>query len=118
MTIVAVVPTSRAAIATACAWLPDEYATHAAAPGRFRQRGDLVVGAAELEGAAALEALRLDVDVGADQARERPRGEHRRPVRHPVEAVRGLLHVRELDHRQGLAFAPSSPKPQRRPFRT
>ena len=118
MRIVAVVPTSRAAIATACAWLPDEYASDASAPGGLRQRGDLVVGAAKLEGTAALEALRLDVDVGADQAGERPRGEHRRPVRHPVEAVRGLLHVRELDHRQGFAFARSSPKPQSRLFST
>ena len=42
----------------------------AAAPDGFRQRRDLVVRAAELERAAALEALRLDVDLA--RRRDRP----------------------------------------------
>jgi hypothetical protein len=101
MRIVAVVPSSRAAIATACAWLPDEYAT---TPSRgLRQRGDLVVCAAELERASALEALRLHVDLRADETVERPGSDDRRAVRDAVEAARRRQHVGELDHRQGFA---------------
>ena len=80
-----------------------------------RERRDLVVRAAELERAAALEALRLQVDARADALVERARGDDRRAVRDSREPCGRGLDVRELDHRQGLQFARKSPNPQSEP---
>ena len=84
----------------------------------LRQRGDLVVRAAELERAAALEALGLEVHRRAREPVERSRGEDRRAVRDAVEPRRRRLDVGELDQRHGLALARRRPKPQSVPSRT
>ena len=87
---VAGMPSKRAASAIACAWLPDENATTPArrcARVEARQR---IEGAAELEGAHALEVLALE-----EHARRRARAsavrerQHRRAVGVAFEAARG-----------------------------
>ena len=68
ITIVAGTPSSAAAAATPCAWFPLESATTPRSIRSRRRRRERVEGAAELERAGALEALRLDVDLAARAA--------------------------------------------------
>ena len=85
---------------------------HAAPPQVLRQRRDLVVRAAKLERAAALEALGLQMHRRADEPVERARREDGRAVGDALEAPGGRLHVVEVDHRHGFVCARSKPKPQ------
>jgi hypothetical protein len=67
ITTVAGTPNSRAASATACAWLPDDGATTPRARTRARA-GEERVGAAQLERAAALQHLGLEPHVARPRA--------------------------------------------------
>ena len=89
MRIAARTPSSRAEIATACAWFPGADRAHAARPLVVRQRRHERVRAAELECPAALEGLALEQHVRAHARVERARRHHRRPVRDAVEHLRG-----------------------------
>ena len=79
------------------------------------ERRDLVVRAAELEGAAALEALRLQVDARAGSLVERSRREDRRAVGDAGEPLRRALDVLELDHRHGVRAAAEEAESPERP---
>ena len=68
---VARMPASRAAHATACPWLPALAATTPAARSSCDEQRDAVDGAADLEGAGALEVLGLEQHLAARAARER-----------------------------------------------
>ena len=68
MKIVAEMPASRAAHATAWPWLPALAATTPAAPLRLAERRDRVVRAADLERARPLEVLRLEEHLAARRA--------------------------------------------------
>jgi hypothetical protein len=76
-------PSILADSAIACAWLPEENATtpalRCAASNRDR----------------ALKALALEEDPRAEFLVEDARGDHRRPVRVPLDAARGRDHVVE-----------------------
>ena len=115
MTIVAVVPSSRAAIATACAWLPDEYAS--------TPRAQLVAGS----DAILLYAPRnlnapprwkhsafrcTDAPTSSSSVRDVKTG-----VRWATPSRRraAACDVGEVDHRHGFARGCSSPKPQSLP---
>ena len=66
---------------------------HAAFPlvgGEARER---VIGAAELEGAGALEVLALEEELGAGEGVERSRGRDRRAMRDAGDLPRGVLDV-------------------------
>ena len=80
---------------------------HAARPLLLIQRREEVVGAAELERAAALEALALEEDAGA----ERPRGHHRRAVRDAVEDARRRADVVEVHVAKRASSARISGRP-------
>ena len=75
MTIVAREPSSAAAMRDGLRVVAGGVGDDAASQRVLVEGRDLVVRAAELEGAAALEALRLDVDARADPLVERARGE-------------------------------------------
>ena len=64
------------------------------------QRGHGVEGAAELEGAGALEVLGLQGDRGADPRVERARAQQGRAVRDAVEARGGRVHVVDRDRQR------------------
>ena len=103
-------PSSRAASATAWAWLPDENATTPAPAG---QRGDLRVRAAELERAGALKALGLEHHV-SPSVRDVI---ERRAVRDAVEHARRRPDVVGPDHATGSRArrCPRSRARRRRP---
>ena len=84
-------PASRAAQATAWPWLPALAVTTPAACSSGAQLGDLVDRAADLEGAGALEVLRLQVDGAPGQPRERLRAVDRSDARDACDPpLRGL----------------------------
>ena len=64
------------------------------------QRGHGVEGAAELEGACALEVLGLQSDRGTDSRVERARAQQGRAVRDAVEARGGRVHVLDRDRQR------------------
>ena len=70
----------RAASATACAWLPDEYATTPARALLGREPGQGVERAAELERADALQVLALEQHLGPELGVDARRAQHRRAV--------------------------------------
>ena len=72
--------------------VPARVGDDAALDRRERRRGEGVVGAAELERAGALQALRLDVDVAVER-----QPQERRAHRDAVEPLRGRLDVGERD---------------------
>jgi hypothetical protein len=77
---------------------------------------DLVERAAELEGAAALEALRLHVDARAGALVEGSRGEDGGAMGRAGEPLCGTFDVLEAEaHRQGEAPGRKRPNPQSRP---
>src|SRR5579864_6332885 len=76
-----------------------------------REARDLVVGAAELERASALEALRLQVHACSRSLVERARREHGRAVRDALDSGRGGEHVVGGDQRHGLVRVLMSPNP-------
>ena len=93
MKIVAAIPASRAAHATACPWLPALAATTPAARSFGRERRDRVVGAADLERARALEVLGLEEHRATGEPRERLRRVERRLARDPREPLARRLDV-------------------------
>src|SRR3954451_18861822 len=76
-----------------------------------RQRRQEVVGPAELERAAALEALALEAHRPAGASVEGPRGHHRRAVRDAVEPPRGGAHLveRQGGHARMVSWTRMSP---------
>ena len=80
MTTVAGTPTTRAAHATACAWLPADTRDQAARAPRLVERQHDVERPARLERAGLLEAFALEVEAHAGPLAESARGEHGRPV--------------------------------------
>ena len=73
-----------------------------------RQAGDPVEGAADLEGARALEVLGLEPDRPAGEAAERLRRDDRRLARDPLQAPARLL---DLSERRARHPAPRTPAP-------
>ena len=86
-------PTSRAAHATAWPWLPALAATTPARAARVVEARELVVRAAHLERARALEVLRLEPHLPARELRERLRAVDRRDARDAVEPLARALDV-------------------------
>src|SRR6478736_9799399 len=81
------------------------------------ERRDLVERAAELEGATALEALRLDLDACARALIERSRGEDGCAMGDAGDSPGGPLDILELEaHLQGDAPRRKRPKPQSLPL--
>ena len=95
MNTVAVIPSSRAAHATAWPWLPALAAITPAARSAVVERRELVDGAADLERARALQVLGLQPDPAAGQLRERLRAVDRRDARAAGEPFPRRLDVSE-----------------------
>ena len=83
------------ASAIACAWLPDEKVTTPRRRCVGREARQRVVGAAELEGAGALQVLALEEQLRAGARVDRARGGDRRAVRDAGNLSRGALDVGE-----------------------
>jgi hypothetical protein len=91
ITITQGMPNARAVNASACAWLPGRVRHHAVGPHVGRDRRHGVVGAAQLERADRLQALRLQPQVAAGPGR----GQHGGAHRDAVDVAGRRLHVRE-----------------------